>query len=165
MSEKQLQELLKRGGCAVLAETPAPAQPEKKRRSYAYRRDDLGGLYVRSAWEANIARYLNWLIEQKQGVASWQYEVDEWEFPIKRGSRFYKCDFKVTMDDSSVWYWEVKGHMDRTSRTKLKRMKKYHPDVDILVIANWTPDDRFPYRVESYRDIAQTMKPLIAEWE
>ena len=165
MTEKELQILLAKGTCVVLSEMPCATPPATTQRTKAYRRPDLGNRYVRSAWEANIARYLNWLIAQKQdGIVSWEYECDEWEFPIKRGSRFYKCDFKVTMSDS-VQYWEVKGHMDATSRTRLKRMKKYYPGIDIIVIANWTPDERFPYRVISYRDIAQAMKPLIDGWE
>ena len=34
------------------------------RKHHGGKREDLGGLYVRSAWEANYCRYLSWLIEQ-----------------------------------------------------------------------------------------------------
>jgi hypothetical protein len=33
-----------------------------------------------------------------------------------------------------VEYREVKGYMDSKSRTKLKRMKKYHPAVTVILI-------------------------------
>lgn len=97
------------------------------------KRADLEGRYFRSMWEANYCRYLNWLVSQ--GVyAKWEYEVDEFEFPIKRGNRFYKPDFKVFDAVGNFEYHEVKGWMDGKSRTKLKRMAKYHPDVKIIVI-------------------------------
>jgi len=96
-------------------------------------RADLG-IYVRSKWEANYARYLNWL--QAQGeIDHWEYEPDTFEFPVKRGSRFYTPDFKVFDPDGKYEYHEVKGHMDQKSRTKLKRMAKYHPNERVLVIA------------------------------
>lgn len=45
------------------------------RRSKGGIRPDLGR-YFRSAWEANIARYLNFL--QKHGeIESWEYESEE----------------------------------------------------------------------------------------
>lgn len=96
-------------------------------------RPDLG-IYVRSAWEANWARYLNWL--QKNGqIKSWAYEPDTFEFlEIKRGTRFYTPDFKITENDGEIVYHEIKGYMDQKSRTKLDRMARYHPDVRIRVI-------------------------------
>ncbi len=96
-------------------------------------RDDLG-IYVRSRWEANYARYLNWLKDQGQ-IAGWEYEPDTFLFEaIKRGTRSYTPDFKVAEKDGRVIYHEVKGWMDPKSVTKLKRMAKYYPDVKILVI-------------------------------
>lgn len=115
-------------------------------------REDLK-LYVRSAWEANYARYLNWL-QQTGNIASWEYEPCEFEFTkIKRGTRFYKPDFKVTDNNGSVEYHEVKGYMDSTSRTKLKRMAKYYPEVVVIVV------DR-----DGYRAIARQMRGLPG-WE
>lgn len=118
------------------------------------RRDDLGGQYFRSAWEANYARYLNWLIEQKQ-IVKWEFEPDTFEFKgIKRGTRFYTPDFKVFTGNDEYAYHEVKGWMDPASRTKLQRMAKYYPTEKVILI------DRMPYM-----SIAKQMAGIIPNWE
>lgn len=93
-----------------------------------------GSIYFRSMWEANYALYLDWLVKQKQ-IKDWEYESDTFFFEkIKLGTRSYRPDFKVFNKDGSVEYHEVKGYMDSKSKTKLKRMKKYHPLVKIVLI-------------------------------
>ena len=116
-------------------------------------REDLG-LYVRSAWEANYARYLNWLITQGV-VSSWAYEPETFEFrAIRRGSRFYTPDFLVWFPSGIEEYHEVKGYLDPRSATKLKRMAKYYPAVKLVLI------DR-----PTYRDISEKVGGLIDNWE
>lgn len=118
------------------------------------KRADLGNQYFRSRWEANYARYLNWLIDQKQ-IASWQFEPDTFEFePIKRGNRFYTPDFKVFDLDGSHSYHEIKGYMDSDSATKLRRMAKYFPQEKLVLIDK-----------PVYQGIARTMAPLLPNWE
>lgn len=119
------------------------------------RRQDLGGLYVRSSWEANYARYLNWLVKQGQ-IADWQYEPDTfWFLSIKRGVRSYTPDFKVwERPDSTPYYIEIKGWMDQKSKTKLKRMAKYYPQVRVDVVAQ-----------KQYQQIAASVGRLIPGWE
>lgn len=99
------------------------------------RRSDLGGLFVRSSWEANYARYLNWLVS-KNKIYRWEYEPDTfWFLEIKRGVRSYKPDFKIWDEINSVpYYVEVKGWMDKKSKTKLSRMEKYYPEVRVDVV-------------------------------
>ncbi len=98
------------------------------------KREDLGDIFFRSKWEANYARYLNLLIEQKQ-IIKWEFEKETFEFKsIKRGCRFYTPDFKVYNNDGSVEYYEIKGWMDDKSRTKLKRMGIYYPNVKYRLI-------------------------------
>lgn len=127
--------------------------PNSSKRSNIGTREDLG-LFVRSSWEANYARYLNWLIEQGE-IEKWEYEVDTFEFePIKRGTRFYTPDFKIFNNDGSVEYHEVKGYMDSKSKTKLKRMAKYYPDIEIVLIDK-----------DVYYSIASQCKNLIENWE
>lgn len=116
------------------------------------RREDIG-LYVRSRWEANWARYLNLLKAQGQ-IADWAYEPETFEFPVKRGNRFYTPDFRVVLPDGVVEFHEVKGWMSPESKTKLKRMAKYHPDVKIVLIEK-----------ERYQGVARTVQALIPEWE
>lgn len=115
-------------------------------------REDLG-FYVRSAWEANYARYLNWL-KQKGEIHEWEYEVDTfWFEKIKRGTRSYTPDFKVWKTSTEYEYHEVKGYMDQKSKTKLKRMEKYYPNETVLVIGS-----------EEYKAIKEWSR-LISNWE
>jgi hypothetical protein len=95
------------------------------RRGHGGKRADIrNGMYFRSSWEANYARYLTWLMENRQ-IENWEYEIDTFEFTeIKKGSRFYTPDFLVYNCDGTTEYHEVKGYMDARSRTKMNRMKK-----------------------------------------
>lgn len=118
------------------------------------KRADLNNLFVRSSWEANYARYLNWLINQKQ-ILSWEYEPDTFEFKaIKKGTRFYMPDFKITNLDGSIEYHEVKGYMDAKSATKLKRMAKYYPEIKIVLIDKLV-----------YGKLKDQLKRIIPNWE
>ncbi len=119
------------------------------------RRADLGDQFFRSSWEANIARYLNWMIGQRL-LSKWEYEVDTfWFEEIKRGTRSYKPDFKIWDKlDSEPYYWEVKGWMDQKSKTKLERMKKYHPTITVHLIDQ-----------AKYNSIKRQVSSLIPNWE
>ena len=118
------------------------------------KREDLGGLYVRSSWEANYTRYLNWLVEQEQ-ILKWQYEADEFIFkPIKRGCRSYLPDFKIYNLDGTIEYHEVKGWMDAKSKTKLKRMEKYYPNIKLILIDK-----------DAYYAIRRDIRYMIPNWE
>ena len=118
------------------------------------KRDDLGGMYFRSSWEANWARYLNWRKERGE-IAGWQYEPDTFAFEgIKRGSRFYTPDFKVFAPDGTFEYDEVKGWMDPASATKLRRMAKYHPSIRVHIVDS-----------PRYRAVAKVMAKVIPGWE
>jgi hypothetical protein len=95
----------------------------------------IGGkhIFLRSKWESNYARYLETL---KIGgfISEWEYEVETFWFDgVKRGCVSYKPDFKVTKQCGAVEYHEVKGWMDARSATKLKRKKKYHPSVKVIL--------------------------------
>lgn len=81
--------------------------------------------YFRSSWEANTARLLDF-----QG-RKWEFEKKTFWFEnIRRGTRSYLPDFYLPEEDL---YIEVKGYMDSKSITKLKRMDKYYPEVNIEV--------------------------------
>ena len=43
-------------------------------------------------------------------------------------------DFKIIWDDDRLEYHEVKWYMDSKSKTKIKRMAKYYPDIKLIVI-------------------------------
>lgn len=117
---------------------------------------ELGGkkIYARSGWEANYARFLQ-LQKDSAQISEWQHEPDTFWFDgIKRGVRSYLPDFKVTTLSGDIEYHEVKGWMDSKSKTKIKRMKKYHPTVKLVVID-----------ASSYRKLASKVKHVVTGWE
>lgn len=96
-------------------------------------RKDLG-IYVRSIWEANYARYLTELVRAGQ-VLSWEYEPRVFEFErIRRGTRSYTPDFLVQFNNGHHEWHEVKGWLDPKSKTKLKRMARYYPGETVVLI-------------------------------
>lgn len=118
-------------------------------------REDIG-IFVRSSWEANIARYLNWMVKIG-AVIRWEYESETFWFEnIKRGTRSYTPDFKIwfSKEPNSPVFWEVKGWMDQKSRTKLDRMGRMYPDVKIVVIGN-----------TEYKAISSESRHVIQHWE
>lgn len=119
------------------------------------KRKDLGNIYFRSGWEANFARYLNFL-KANGDIYHWAFEPDTfWFNNIKRGTRSYLPDFKVwETKDSKPYYVEVKGYMSPTCKTKLKRMKKYYPDVEVRLVQK-----------KEYNEIKLKMSGLIPNWE
>jgi hypothetical protein len=124
-------------------------------RTRSGKRPDLDDLFVRSSWEANFARYLNFLVENGD-ISRWEYELDRFDFAsIKRGTRSYTPDFKVwDTEDSVPYYYEVKGWMDAKSKTRLKRMAKYYPDIKVIV-----------FGAKEYRDLTKKMSKIIPNWE
>lgn len=96
-------------------------------------RADLG-IYVRSSWEGNYCRYLNFMKGLGE-IVSWEYEPQTFRFAaIQRGTQSYTPDFKVVFPDGHYEWHEVKGWMDAKSQTKLKRMAKYYPTERIVII-------------------------------
>ena len=118
------------------------------------RRADIDNRYFRSAWEANYARYLNFLVAKGE-IAGWDFECKTFIFEaIKRGIRSYTPDFKLLMNDGSHVWHEVKGWMDQPSRTRLARMAKYFPEEKVIVVdATW------------FRSANKTLPGLIPHWE
>lgn len=127
---------------------------QKKARVHIYRNGwyDINGkkMYFRSIWEANYALYLDFLVRMKK-IKSWKYEPRTfWFLKIKRGVRSYTPDFEITNLDGSVHYEEVKGYMDSRSKTKIKRIAKYYPEIELKII-----DQKF------YKDIKNKLGKLL----
>ena len=116
------------------------------------KRADLG-IYVRSAWEANYARYLKWMLSRGE-IAAWDYEKKTFEFPVKKGTRFYTPDFRVKNNDGSIEYHEVKGWNHPKGKTALARMALYYPEVIVLLI------DKIVYG-----QLRKSLGRVIPEWE
>lgn len=108
--------------------------------------------FFRSSWEVNIAYYFDF--QKNSGlIKDWDYESDVfWFNKIKRGVRSYKPDFKITKNDGSIYFVEVKGYMDSKSKTKLNRMRIYYPDIKLEVIDS-----------KRYKDILKNSS-LIPNW-
>lgn len=123
-------------------------------RTKSGKRADLGGKFFRSAWEANYARYLNWLIGIGV-VAAWEFEPQTFTFQGElRGVISYTPDFLVTFPDGRKEWHEVKGWMDAKSKARLKKMAKYYPGETIVLIDG-----------PVYRGIERAVSRTIAEWE
>jgi hypothetical protein len=91
-------------------------------------------IFFRSLWEANYALYLDFL-KSNNVIKKWTFEEDTfWFEKIKRGVRSYKPDFKITLNNDSIEYHEVKGYMDSKSKTKLNRMRIYYPEIKMVLI-------------------------------
>lgn len=117
---------------------------------------EIGGKrnFYRSRWEANYARYLQWLKDRGE-IKDWEHEPEVfWFEAIKRGVRSYKPDFRVWGPAGDSRLHEVKGWMDQRSHTTLARMKKYHPSETIILIDG-----------VQYRSIRRAVMSLIPDWE
>jgi hypothetical protein len=130
-----------------------------------YRRVGNQRHYFRSAWEANYARYLEWLREHG-AIQAWNYEPRCFWFNqpktingkrlvgVKRGVVSYLPDFEVMEKNGAIGYYEVKGHMDGRSKTKIARMRRYYPEFPLIVIGK-----------RQYGEIASKVGALISGWE
>ena len=125
-----------------------------KKYKAGWRKIGLLKKYYRSAWEANYARYLEF---QKQNgyIEKWEYEPKTFWFDgIKRGCVSYLPDFRVTLKSGEIEYHEVKGWMDKKSKTKISRMKKYYPEETLVVIER-----------DRYNAIKKTIGMVLPGWE
>lgn len=140
--EKQIATRIKNGTLNPSKNSSTPYS-----RANGGKREDLCNQYFRSSWEANIARYLNFLGKK------WEYEPREFIFEgVRRGCISYTPDFYIIDDDTWI---EVKGWMDKKSATKLRRFKKYYPDqFSRLEIIG----------PERYREISK-LRQVIKHWE
>ena len=116
---------------------------------------EIGGKrkFYRSRGEYRYALYLEFMKKWRH-ISEWEHEPETfWFDKIKRGTNNYKPDFRVTFPSGGVEYIEVKGYMDQKSRTKIKRMAKYHPQVKLRVVdGTW------------FKANAGVLKKVIPEW-
>ena len=123
---------------ARLTGRPCPRIPEETstgsqrvggryvQRGTAGKREALGGLFVRSRYEACYALYLRW-----QQIP-FEYEPRRFEFPGIKGRNYSILpDFYLTAEDR---YVEIKGWMDRDSRIRIQRFRKWYPLVRLDVV-------------------------------
>ena len=90
--------------------------------------------FLKSSWELSYAQFLDKELADGK-IVQWEYEPDTFWFErIKRGIRSYTPDFKVKHLNGKDEYHEVKGYLDSKSKTKLTRMRIYHPDIEMKLI-------------------------------
>lgn len=119
------------------------------------RREDLGKTFFRSSWEANYARYLNLLLKIG-AIEKWDYEPETfWFSDVLRGTNSYKPDFRIKHKGNTILeYIEIKGWITPKDRTKWRRMAKYHPKINLTIVAE-----------KEYRSLAQKWSSAIPQWE
>lgn len=109
--------------------------------------------FARSRWESNYAHFLQWK-KCRGEIIKWEHEPETFWFKgIKRGVVSYLPDFKITLPCGGVEYHEVKGWMDAKSKTKIKRMAKYHPKVKLEIIDS-----------KRYRVLNKQLKGIVPGW-
>ena len=141
--------------CNGHSKSMAVNNPTPNSRAKGGRRKDLENRYFRSAWEANYARYMNWLISTGGSqIISWEFEPKVFIFPVKRGNTSYTPDFKVHKKDGTYEWHEVKGWMDTNSKVKLKRMAKFFPEENVVIVGR-----------KEYTAIAKQVKGFVPGWE
>lgn len=91
------------------------------------KRKDCDNLFFRSAYEANVYR---WLKHTKLGRIEYEpHSFTFFEFGHKSGTTHYIPDFKVINKSGNYCWIEVKGgYMKAQDKTKIRRFKKYYPD-------------------------------------
>jgi hypothetical protein len=144
------------------------ARQNFKGRSRSGHREHLG-FAVRSSWENNFCLYLN-----HKGT-KFIFEPTTYYFPELRGARGYLPDFEIHIG-KRVIICEVKGYLDSNDRTKMKRLKKHHPEVfakmTYLCSKKGSKTDLFyrslglePYDGLYYDDLTREYGHKLANWE
>jgi DNA polymerase III alpha subunit len=106
---------------------PMYGRPPKATKTYTKSgyREDLDH-YVRSSWEADMARVFRYL--------GWEYQYEPRTFELVRADGWtltYTPDFYVP--EQSTWY-EIKGWMDNASAEKIALFKEQYPECNLIVI-------------------------------
>lgn len=113
-------------------------------------------IFFRSDWEYKFALHLQ-LCKENMVIEEWEYEPKTfWFEAIKRGTRSYLPDFRVTTRDAKYWV-EVKGYFDKKSLTKIRRFRKYYPEEELKIIdSKWFKENDFkiPARTPMEKDEA-----------
>lgn len=116
---------------------------------------DKQPIFFRSSWEFYYSLFLEKL-RQERKILDWKHEPKcFWFEGIKRGVRSYLPDFCITHLNGSEEWCEVKGYFDSKSQTKMKRMAKYYPEVNIRLVGS----DWFKVNLKS----CKALEPILAK--
>jgi predicted nucleic acid-binding Zn ribbon protein len=110
------------------------------------KRIDLDGKYFRSIWEANYARYLNYL-----GM-KWEYEPQTFKYPYVRvGPKSYLPDFYLPSVNTFV---EIKGWEKPRDVLRMQRFDNYFPGVEVRLI-----------NAKTYHNLERMFGDKVPGWE
>jgi hypothetical protein len=106
---------------------PMYGRPPKFTKTYTKDdyREDLGH-YVRSSWEADMARVFHHL--------GWEYEHEPRAFELVKPDGWkltYTPDFFVPNQNT---YYEIKGWMDKASAEKIELFRQQYPECNLIVV-------------------------------
>lgn len=152
----------------------APKSVNRNRISRIGKRTDLGGLFLRSGWEANVARWF------KYNKKNYEFEPENFPFfgvpgipNVKRGTMNYVPDFKVPHRKSYRWV-EVKGMLRNSDKTRIRRFKKYYPEEFkklVVIVASEKTQAAIFFKSMNipvliyYNDLNKKFKNKIPHWE
>lgn len=112
--------------------------------------------YMKSLWEINYGHYLQHL-KNRGKIKEWEYEPELFRFPKEdydAGPFLYKPDFRITRNDGTHVWHEVKGWMNKASEKKTKRFRKHYPDEELVIIdGTW------------FSKHTKRLRSLIPSWE
>jgi hypothetical protein len=99
-------------------------------------------------------------------IKEWEHEPKTfWFEEIKRGTRSYLPDFKVTYWDGNHEWIEVKGYFDRKSLTKIKRFRKYYPQEILRIIdSEWFKANDFKIQARPDMEKEKTTLSIGKRW-
>lgn len=150
-----------------------PTVKTKGIKSKIGKRKDCNNLFFRSAWEANLYRYLKRCSE----IIKVEYEPVDftfWQFGHKKGTVSYTPDFRVTFNNGN-WIWiEVKGFLKPSDKTRIRRFQKYFPEeAKNLVALTAGPNSQTAQFFKSvgvdikwyYPDLNKECRKIIPNWE
>lgn len=130
-----VRKLSKQKYCSPRCRFMKPVPEERFTNRKGGKRKDIGNIYFRSSYEANYARFLNFLIKNNSDIKRWEFEPQVFEFTkIKKGTRFYTPDFRIYFRDGHIEYHEVKGWDYPKGKTARKRFAKYYPHLKLILV-------------------------------
>ena len=98
---------------------------------------------LKSKLEHRLALYLE-LLRSKGFIKDWAYEQTTFTFKDDtRGAGTWLIDFDIINPDGSFAYFEGKGQIKSSDRTKFRRLSRYRPDAQVtLVLSHWPTDGK-----------------------
>lgn len=86
---------------------------------------------MKSMLEVIIAAQLE-MLRQKRMLKKFEYEPEKWTYQHK--PQTYTPDFRITLNDGTVDFYEAKGKMTNETRKKIVSVQRCNPDKSFKMI-------------------------------